>query len=101
MCAIVVKSNRVIAVGYNKAKPGITKNPNYHNNAIHAELQAILSVDPEKLKGATIYVGGVSRCGNTILSKPCPLCQNLLREMGIKAAVWHNKDNEVETWKVS
>jgi deoxycytidylate deaminase len=101
MSCVVVKGGRVIAVGINKLKSGIVKHPSYGSKAIHAELDAILTIDPEKLKGATVYVGGITKTGGLLKSAPCPICQSLLREYGIRCVVFHEKTGEIRSYKVS
>lgn len=101
MSCVVVKGGRVIAIGINKPKSGLVKHPAYSQKAIHAELDAILMIDSSKLKGATVYIGGITKTGDLLKSAPCPLCQNLLKEYGIRCVVFHEKTGEIRSYKVS
>lgn len=62
---------------------------------LHAEVATIRKAKPNQLKGAVLYVGGVTHFGSLILSKPCCWCSDILKETGIKAVVWHDKDGRV------
>lgn len=101
MSCVVVKGGRVIAIGINRLKSGIVKHPAYGVKAIHAELDAILAIDPEKLKGATVYVGGITKTGGLLKSAPCPICHKVLQEYGIRCVVFHEKTGEIRSYKVS
>ena len=101
MSCVVVKGGRVIATGINRLKSGLVKHPAYREKAIHAELDAVLMIDPEKLRGATVYVAGISKTGNLLKSAPCPICQKLLQEYGIRCVVFHEKTGEIRSYKVS
>lgn len=103
MGAVVVKANRVIATGTNKAKSGSIKSKFYSKNqAHHAELDTLNGIPAEVLNGATIYVAGLSpnRCALTWSSKPCPSCQALLKSYGIRAAIYHDSQGRPHVWKV-
>jgi deoxycytidylate deaminase len=100
MAAVVVRGGRVIGTGVNRQKQGVLKHPAYALKAIHSELDAILGIDPDLLRGSTVYVSGVSKGNNLIKSAPCESCQQLMREYGIRAVVYHEKTGEVNTWRV-
>jgi len=96
MAAIVTKSGRPLSSGWNKLSPGILKNPIYgEHQMLHAECQAILQLEPKQLRNATIYVAGLTRGGNLLLSKPCDACMFLIKQAGIKRIVFHTKEGEV------
>lgn len=101
MAAVLVKSGRIIDFGINKMSPGVVKDPRYVHKALHAELALALKVEPETLRGATIYVAGYSRCGNVIKSKPCPLCEETLRQFGVKMVVYTEKSGEVVQYNIA
>lgn len=99
MAAICVKSGRVIGIGFNKRKDGYIKNKNYFQRDHHAELDLILSLDKEALRGSVIYVAGLTRAGKMCWSsKPCPICQRMLVQHGVKAAYFHDAKGNVYTW---
>lgn len=99
MASVVVRGGKIISMGINKSNPGILKHPAYALKGTHSELDAILSIDPKLLKNSTIYISGLSRGNNTILSKPCDSCQQIIKEYGIKAAIYHTRSGEIKKWK--
>lgn len=64
MAAICVRGGRIVGIGFNKDKDGSVKNKNYIDRGHHAELDLILSMPREILKGSTIYVAGITRGGS-------------------------------------
>lgn len=82
LCALVVKRNRVISVGYN--------NPKTHPLAktkmrqLHAELDAIIGCTAEQLNGAELVVVRARRDRKIGMAKPCPACHTFIKRMGIK-----------------
>lgn len=50
----------------------------------HAEINACLGVDAIDLKGAEVYVFRVLKNDSQALAKPCKMCQNYLRSVGVK-----------------
>ena len=59
----------------------------------HAELGAILGVARDKTKGSDMYVVRISKKGSLLMSKPCEMCQEILRHVGVKR-VFYSIDNE-------
>lgn len=55
---------------------------------LHAELGAILGMDRDITEGATLYVARVGREGEFKLSKPCPMCHDALKHVGVKRVVY-------------
>lgn len=94
MGAVVVKKSRVIGVGFNKPSKTHPKS-NTKFNTIHAELDAILGLDRSDLKGADIYVFREYKDGRPAMAKPCPHCQQLLIEVGIRN-IYYTKDGKFE-----
>lgn len=83
MGAVVVKKSRVLGLGFNK--PGKTHPKSKTKfKTIHAELDAILGVSLEELKGSDIYVYREYSDGSYAMAKPCPHCQELIVELGIR-----------------
>lgn len=61
--------------------------------AVHAEQNAILrSLDISKLKGATLYLfGRDAETGEIIDAIPCPVCEKLIKAVGIKTVICSEK----------
>lgn len=88
--AVVIKGGRTLGVGINTTRndPNIVDNPKV-DAATHAEVAAVRACgDPTNLRGATIYVARAGRNGKSMMSKPCPLCQDFLDNLGIKKVVY-------------
>ena len=56
----------------------------------HAELGAILGVAREKTQGAD----------NLLLSKPCPMCEEVLRYVGVKRVFYSVDNDTIECYRV-
>jgi deoxycytidylate deaminase len=98
MCALVIKGGRVLSMGLNRVSAGKLKDRRYLHSMVHAELDAILGVNPDDLKGATIYVAGVSKTGVTIKSEPCDICKSVLTDIGVRAVYSLEKDSSIHRW---
>ena len=101
--AVIVKEDQILSSGYNGNPRGM---PNCcdtgicnrvgmkHNdadysmcNAVHAEMNAIISAHRSDMLGATLYLYGEDSKGNEIRAVPCNICQNLIKNAGIKFVV--------------
>lgn len=79
----------MVGLGFNKhtkTHPKITKRNHWKH--IHAELDAIIGAERHLLIGATIYVFRELRNGQIGFCKPCIDCQAILKEAGIKKAIY-------------
>ncbi len=64
------------------------------NSTYHAEISSLLGLDRNATKGSTIYVARVAKgSGEDRLSKPCPMCHEVLKAQGVKK-VYYTIDNE-------
>ena len=90
--AVIVRGNRVLAVGCNRIGfcHWLPNRP--YPESVHAEQQAILQLlktrRQDELIGATIYVSRVGRNGRCRLARPCKICTNLIRSVGIGRVVF-------------
>lgn len=107
--AVIVKNDRIIATGYNGAARGrenccdagecwrlangIPHGEQYEKcQAVHAEMNAIVSASSENMYGATLYLAGfeVDEFGmrsKIINPKPCEMCERVIINAGIKNVV--------------
>lgn len=107
--AIIVKDRIILSTGYNGAprgqancidtgqcerqRLGIPSGQNYELCvAVHAEQNALISADPDKMKGATIYIAGVNADGTLASGKPCLLCRRMLANAMLAAVVYRDPD---------
>ena len=103
--AVLLKGGNVINVAFNK--PDFSSFGNrFRNNytcghaTTHAEIGAILGIPRTKTEGATVYVVRVNRSGQYRMSKPCPMCEEVLRFVGIKKVVYTENGNTVGEYKL-
>lgn len=79
--SVILLKNKPIAVGTNeryKTHPIMKKYSSL--KTIHAELSAILSVkNKQSLEGATMVVYRQKKNGTTALSRPCNICEQILK----------------------
>ena len=103
--AIIVKNDVIISTGYNGAPRGIAdcvelgecnrqnaaRGTDYSNcKAVHAEMNAIIAVDRDKMLGSTMYlVGKQNETEADYVSDPksCTLCRRLIINAGIKNVI--------------
>lgn len=107
--AIIVKDKIIISTGYNGAprgeancidtglcerqRLGIKPGQNYELCvAVHAEQNAIINGDPEKMKGATVYIVGYNADGTLASGKPCLLCRRMLRNAMLDKVIYLDPD---------
>ncbi len=73
----------------------------YRFNCIHSEVSAIKSFPykPSKLKIYTMINVRILANGKVGLSKPCRICQKLLRDFGIRKVLYTNKLGQFEKFR--
>ena len=67
---------------------------------LHAELGAILGMDRSITEGSTVYVARVGREGEYKLSKPCPMCHEVLKHVGVKRVVYTINNKVAGSYKL-
>ncbi len=88
--AVVVKSGRVVGLGYNKSRNHpdvVTAGKHREQCGRHAEYVAIKEAGTNT-RNATLFVARINRQGEDLLSKPCELCQKLIEESEIKHVIF-------------
>lgn len=96
---VIVKNNQIVSIGYNAAPEGeyscyhkgfCTRgnephNSGYYDNckSVHAEQAALIQTNPEKLKGATLYLAGYEDEKEIKNVEPCPICMRMIKFAGI------------------
>jgi deoxycytidylate deaminase len=89
MGAVVVKGRYVVSWGCNKSKT----HPKSSNpwRTVHAELDAVIGVPDDRLRGSDLYIVRVTRSGQVSMSRPCAYCWSLLQAAGVKRVYYSDK----------
>lgn len=91
MVAIVLINKKLISLGWNNAKTHPKMRALDEHKLVHAELMALAKVAKrEDLAKAQLFIYGETKAGNIITSKPCPCCQQLIKEANIKEVIYYN-----------
>ena len=98
--AIVSRGRRILSRGTNSNRYTSIPIDRKFDNSVHAEQSAIGDLlshrRHEDLVGATIYVARIGKAGEQRMSKPCPMCEDLIRTVGIKKVIYTTMDGTVE-----
>jgi len=99
MGAVVRRGNTVVGAGCNR---------NYHpklrrwrspylteHTGLHAEMAAVWGVRWHSLKGCIIYVVRLKADGTLAMARPCPICQAMLNDAGIKKVFYSNEHGKI------
>tara|TARA_R110002020_G_scaffold37239_17_gene112569 strand:+ start:10776 stop:11219 length:444 start_codon:yes stop_codon:yes gene_type:complete len=90
--AVLVKGASVRNVSYNKGNycsfGHRFRKLQQGNPTLHAELGVILGLDREVTDGATVYVARIDKSACYRLSKPCAMCHEAMKHVGIKRVVY-------------
>ena len=103
--AVLIKGGNVVSVAFNK--PDFTKFGNrFRNNytcglaTTHAEIGAILGLARSTTEGTTIFVVRVNNHGDYRMSKPCPMCEDVLKFVGVKKVIYTTGGNTIGEQKL-
>lgn len=95
--AVVVKSGRVVGTGYNKDRnsPFVVSPEHIKPHCSrHAEFEALKEARGNA-DGAILYVARVNRQGSDCNSKPCSLCETVIKEANIKKVIYTKGNDNV------
>ena len=117
--AVIVKDNVIISTGYNGAcrgEPncidvgvcrrealGVPKGQRYELCvAVHAEQNAIINGDPDKMADGIIYIAGFNVSdGSLAKGDPCMLCRRMIKNARIEQVICLNQDGSLARMKVT
>lgn len=89
--AVLVSGGRVIAIGTNHSKRGIIFDEIFGEKNFHAEIDVLSRFEPSEIRNAVLYVAGWSEHGNVCNSRPCRLCEQVIRRYELKAVYYMDK----------
>ena len=112
--AVIVRDNIIISTGYNGSPRGevncidagrclreemkVPKGERYELcAAVHAEQNAIISGDPVKMRGATLYIAGFNADGTLASGEPCLLCRRMAKNALISRIVYLDEQGAIVT----
>ena len=103
--AVLVKGGSIISVGLNKGcycKFGnrFRDSYNFGHATQHAEISAVLGVGSGASQGSSIYVARVNNHNQYRMSKPCGMCHDALKFVGVKKAYYTTGENTYEECKI-
>ena len=94
--AVVFKNNRIISSGHNQIRHNSINNKyKKYKEALHAEQDAVLGLDWNNIKGCSILVVRLNYNGNISMGKPCDMCTNMIKYIGIKKMYYSNYNGEI------
>lgn len=108
LCAVIVKSGKPISVGFNNRSTNqfvehyanLARGRRNYCLSTHAEMDAVLKArNSTDLSGCKIYVSRLLKLGGVANARPCPICQDVLKNYGIKRAFYTLSDNEYGVMK--
>lgn len=79
--AVIVRNGNILGIGFNSMKTHPKSHT--HHQRIHAELKAVLNAQDD-VSGADIYVVRLTRQGQLACAIPCPSCEALIIDSGIR-----------------
>jgi tRNA(Arg) A34 adenosine deaminase TadA len=88
--AVIVKSGRVVGVGYNKNRNNpLFCSPEHikPHASRHAEIHAMREAG-ENVAGAVLYIARVNNLGQDRNSRPCILCEAAIKQANIKKVIY-------------
>ena len=102
--AVLCRHGNVLNASHNKDKTcsfgSRFRAPDAGRATLHAELGAILNMPRESTEGADIYVVRVNRFGELRNSKPCQMCHNAMKFVGIKRVFYSNDEGTYSMMKL-
>ena len=102
--AVLVKGSSIRNVSFNKGNycsfGNRFRQKQEGSPTVHAELGVILGLDREVTQGATIYVARIDKTNKYRLSKPCPMCHEAMKHVGIKRVVYTINIKQAGSYKL-
>ncbi len=83
LCALVVSKSKVLSIGYNQPKTDPISIDTTMQQ-LHAEMSAVKRCRPNELKGTTVIIARCRPSGKPGLAKPCEVCEDILRDRGVR-----------------
>tara|TARA_R110002074_G_scaffold132327_6_gene275530 strand:+ start:2096 stop:2539 length:444 start_codon:yes stop_codon:yes gene_type:complete len=102
--AVLVKGGSVISAACNKDNfssfGSRFRDPDAGHGTHHAELGCVLGISRDVTSGSDIYVCRVNKQNEFRLSKPCRMCHDIMKHVGIKRVYYTTDDGSVKMYKL-
>ena len=102
--AVVVKGGSIVSFGFNKSNHCQFGKRFRHRDrgdaTQHAEISAILGMPRSTTQGADLYVVRINNFCQWRMSKPCPMCEQAMRFVGIKRVFYTVDGRHYDCYKV-
>jgi deoxycytidylate deaminase len=92
--AVLVYKNSIVAVGTNSYKTHPLMAERTAWPFLHAEQHAIIRAGVDNCEGLDLYIARVLKNNTLALSKPCGVCAELIRDVGIKRTFYSTDAKE-------
>ena len=64
--------------------------------AVHAEQNALINGNPEKMKGGIIYIAGFNVDGSIASGEPCLLCRRMIKNAMLERVIYLDTNGEIK-----
>ena len=102
--AVIIKGGSILNASFNKENYSSFgtrfRSPHRGHATVHAELGCILGLTRDSTVGADVYVCRINRDGDYRNSKPCSMCHEALKHVGVKRVYYTTNDNTIEMYKL-
>ena len=102
--AVLIKGGSVLNASFNKDKytsfGSRFRSPTRGHATVHAEIGCVLGLPRSVTSGADVYVCRINRNGEFRNSKPCTMCHEALKHVGVKRVYYTTNDNTFEMYKL-
>lgn len=102
--ALLTKGGSVINTCHNKDKfcsfGTRFRDPSRGHATIHAEIGCILGLPRSVTSGADVYVCRINKQGQFRNSKPCAMCHEVLKHVGVRRVYYTAGEDVVEMYKL-
>ncbi len=102
--AVLVRGGSVLNTSFNKDKfNSFGSRFRDHDTGLatlHAEIGCVLGLAKNVTSGTDIYVCRINKRGDFRYSKPCAMCHQALKHVGIKRVYYTTNDSTIEMYKL-
>jgi tRNA(Arg) A34 adenosine deaminase TadA len=102
--AVLIKGGSIINISFNKENYTSFgtrfRNPSRGHATVHAEIGCILGMSRNVTTGSDLYVCRINKEGEFRNSKPCSMCHEALKHVGVKRVYYTTNNNTIEMYKL-